>query len=97
MFSAMGLSELDLGICLRRVNGSGASKPSVLGGSGAESSSSGVDENPVALLDFVRLVHERGDRRCCMRPAASIRVSIWNCGGWRCIPRPRLTSSEKIG
>jgi len=77
----MGLSELRLSVCLRRVNDSGASKPSVLGGDGAESSSSGVDENRVALLDFVRLVHERGDRRCYMKPPAAIRVSIWNCGG----------------
>ena len=37
---------------------------SILDGTSTESSSSGVDESRVALLDFVRLVYERGDGRC---------------------------------
>jgi len=76
MCFTMSLSELRLGICLRRVTDGGAPKPSALGGNEAESPSS-VDENRVALLDFVRLVHERCDRRCqCTKPAVVIRVSI---------------------
>jgi len=75
-FSTIGLRELRLGICLRRTNDSGASKPSVLGGNGTESSRNSVNGGRVALFDFVRLVRGRGDSRCCTKPAAAIWVPI---------------------
>ena len=39
-------------------------RSSRLGGNSTESSSSDIDESRVALLDFVRLAHVRGDGRC---------------------------------
>lgn len=55
--------ELRLGIRRRRTNHGRSFGLGVLSGNKSESSGNRVNENGIALLDLIRLVHERKDGR----------------------------------
>jgi len=67
----MRLSQLRLDICRCRTNHGDALGFSILSSNKSKSSGYCVNENCVALLDFVRLVHERENGRGLIETSSS--------------------------